>query len=438
MSATSHHDRSSNGAGPSVDRPVVVASCDSHVGPRLVPDLRAYCPASHRAQFDDFVERYDTSVTLFDGGLAHPNLSRPGHYEASARLADMDRDGVATEVLYHFSQNGQPFPFLMSPAGGLSNDADDRDLAAVGYHLYNRWLADFVSAEPDRLLGLAYLPLWDIGAARAELAWAADVGLKGVNFPPPGRPGVVPYNDRAWEPFWSACEDTGMTLHTHSGGGAPTEYAERPGGHQIQIYEGGGYMSRRAVWWLIHAGVFERHPLLRLVITEQYEGWWVPTFLELDNVYQRFGLSSAQGRLPRLPSEYAADHVLQGASFMSRWQAADALDHGYAANVAWGRDYPHVEGVFQVRDDEAAEPVTRLALRHLFSAVPPAETRAMAGENLARVMGLDLRRLERVAAAIGAPTLADLSAEPEALPEVDRGSNAFRGQAGPRVEAPIG
>jgi predicted TIM-barrel fold metal-dependent hydrolase len=422
---------------PGTGDPVVVASCDSHVGPRLREDLAAYCPASHRDRFDDFAERYDTSVTLFDGGLGHRNLARPGHYDPAERLADMDRDGVATEVLYHFSQNGQPFPFLMSPAGGLSNDADDQELAAVGYHLYNRWLADFVAAAPDRLLGLAYLPLWDIDAAVAEVVWAAEAGLVGVNFPPPGRPGVVPYNDPAWEPFWSACEDTAMTLHTHSGGGAPTEYAERPGGHQIQIYEGGGYMSRRAVWWLIHAGVFERHPGLRLVITEQYEGWWVPTFLELDNVYRRFGRSSAQGRLPRLPSEYATDHVFQGASFMSRWQAADAVDHGYTANVLWGRDYPHVEGVFQALDPEPVQPVTRLALRHLFSTVPAAETVAMAGENLARVMGLDRARLRRVAADIGAPTLAELAVGPAELPEVDQGSNAFRGQAGPRLEVSL-
>ena len=229
-----------------------------------------------------------------------------------------------------------------------------------------------------------------------------------------------------------------MTLNTHSSGGVPTDYADKPGGQQIIIYEGGGYMSRRAVWWLIHAGIFERHPGLRLIITEQYEGWWVPTFQELDNVYQRFGLSFDQGRLPRLPSEYAADHVFQGASFMSRWQADDARANGYAGNVLWGRDYPHVEGVFQKRDELDATPITRLALSNLFAGMPPTETVQMAGENLVAVFGLDRARLAQVATAIAGPTLAELSTAPDDLPDLHPSSNAFRGQAGPRSEVLVG
>lgn len=416
---------------------VVICSCDSHVGPRLREDLRPYCPPKYLPQFDEFADRYDTKSSLFDMKLDHPNLSLPGHYDATERLREMDKDGVAAEVLYHFSQNGEPFPFTMSPAGGLSNDADDLELAAVGYHLYNQWLADFVAADRERLLGLAYLPLWDIESSVREVVWARQAGLRGVNFPPPGRPGYVPYNDPAWAPFWSACEDTGMTLNTHSGGGVPTDYADRPGGQHIVIYEGGGYMSRRAVWWLIHAGIFERHPKLKLIITEQYEGWWVPTFLELDNVYRRFGLSFDRGTLSRLPSEYAADHVFQGASFMSPWQAQDACENGYAGNVFWGRDYPHVEGVFQIREDADLPPITRLALANLFSGVPAAETRMLAGENMVSAFGLDGERLAQVAKEVG-PTLADISTAPAELPKLHPSSNAFRGQAGPRPESASG
>jgi hypothetical protein len=140
-----------------------------------------------------------------------------------------------------------------------------------------------------------------------------------------------------------------MPLNTHSSGGLPVDYSEGPGGQQILIYESGGYMSRRAVWWLILSGVFERHPKLKLIITEQFEGWWSPTFNELDSAYRRFGSDTLAARLagkvdhdglPRLPSEYAAEHVFQGASFMSRWQAEDARTHGYLGNLLWGRDYP--------------------------------------------------------------------------------------------------
>jgi predicted TIM-barrel fold metal-dependent hydrolase len=431
----------------SSSEPLVIGSCDSHVGPRLTEDLRPFCPAAYLDQFDEFALRYGVNSSSLDLGRGHPNLALPGHYDAVARLADMDYDGVATEVLFHFSQNGEPFPFTISPAGGLSNDADDYELASIGYHLYNEWLAEFVSLDNDRLLGLAYLPLWDIDAAIKELEWARGAGLRGVNFPPPGRPGFVPYNDRAWEPFWSACEDAAMPLNTHSSGGLPVDYSEGPGGQQILIYESGGYMSRRAVWWLILSGVFERHPKLKLIITEQFEGWWSPTFNELDSAYRRFGSDTLAARLagkvdhdglPRLPSEYAAEHVFQGASFMSRWQAEDARTHGYLGNLLWGRDYPHVEGTFQQPDGPETEPVTRIALRNVVSAVPPAERSNVAGENLVRVFGLDRNKLGRVAAAIGAPSGDELATAPEILPTLHPSSNAFRGHAGPREDELLG
>ena len=217
----------------------------------------------------------------------------------------MDRDGVASEVLYHFSTNGEPFPFMMQVAGGLTNDQSDLELATVGYHLYNEWLADWVAVDSQRLLGLAYIPIWDIDLAVKEVEWAASRGLHGVNFPPPGRPDTVLYNHPEWDPFWAACVANNMPLNTHSSGGQPIDYSG-PGGIHVQVYEGGGWLSRRAVWWLIHGQVFERYPDLKLVITEQFEGWYVPTMRELDAIYLRFGSAAPGPRLPRQPSEYFA------------------------------------------------------------------------------------------------------------------------------------
>ena len=347
----------------------------------------------------------------------------------------MDLDGVASEVLYHFSTNGEPFPFMMQVAGGLTNDQSDLELATVGYHLYNEWLADWVAIDSQRLLGLAYVPIWDIDLAVKEVEWAASRGLHGVNFPPPGRPDTVLYNHPEWDPFWAACVDNNMPLNTHSSGGQPIDYSG-PGGINVQVYEGGGWLSRRGVWWLIHGQVFERFPDLKLIITEQFEGWYVPTIRELDAIYVRFGTAAPGPRLPKQPSEYFAQNVFLGASFMSTWQAEDAVRNGYASNVLWGRDYPHAEGVFQHLDDPEAEPVTRIALRNLFSHVPPRETVQMAGENVIRVFGLDGDYLQKVAVDIGAQTLAQLgdAPDPATFPSIDRISNAFRGQAGPRIE----
>ena len=87
----------------------------------------------------------------------------------------------------------------------------DLELIRAGYRIYNRWLADFVSVQPERHIGLAYVPSWDIDLAVQEVEWAAEAGLRGVNLPA-GRRGIREYDDPLWEPFWSACEDGGLNF----------------------------------------------------------------------------------------------------------------------------------------------------------------------------------------------------------------------------------
>ena len=81
--------------------PVTIVSADSHVGPRLREDLRDYCPAKHLDDYDALIEQTGPIVNG-QALLGHPNAG-PGHYDPAARLADMDTDGVAAEVIYHGS-----------------------------------------------------------------------------------------------------------------------------------------------------------------------------------------------------------------------------------------------------------------------------------------------------------------------------------------------
>jgi predicted TIM-barrel fold metal-dependent hydrolase len=397
-----------------------------------VDDLRPYCPPAHLEAFDNDASKQSylaekAARLAAEAGEPepdrHPNLDLPGHYDPHARIADMDREGVASEVIFHFSQNGENFPWVGQGLWTIF----DFEKGAIAYEIYNRWLADFCSVEPARHIGLAYLPTWDIDAAIAEMHRARESGLKAINFPPPSRPGHIEFNDPAWEPFWSAAEDLDMALVTHASGAAHFDYHGGPSGTAIMIFESGGYMARRSVWWLAMSGVFERHPDLRLVITEQFEGWWRHTLHEMDVVGARFGPDMD---LPRLPSEYAKSNVFIGASFLSAAMAEDAVAHGYDDNIVWGSDYPHIEGTFVAVDDPDAEPITQLALRNTFSAVPPDAARRMAGDNGIRAFGLDRAELRAVADRIGAPSLRQLTTAPATLPEIPEGSMAFSGQVG--------
>ena len=113
------------------------------------------------------------------------NQQTDGHHDVHARLRDLDYDGVAAEVIFHGSQNGEPIPFQsFGPFLGYEK-GDNLELLGVGYHIYNEWLADFCSVEPERHVGLAHLPMWDVDAAVREAEWARGAGLRGVNFPAP-------------------------------------------------------------------------------------------------------------------------------------------------------------------------------------------------------------------------------------------------------------
>jgi predicted TIM-barrel fold metal-dependent hydrolase len=425
---------------------LIVVTTDSHIGPRLKDDLRAYCPKAYLEDYDEFlgaVEPYsnpfmiykmfdedavDDSTASMGRKLSFAALKRnatAGHHDVRERLKDMDRDGVAAEVIYHGSQNGQCFPF-MNPAGGTFNafvfspsgSRRDLELAAVGQRMYNTWLADQCSVEPERHVGLAHLPMWDIAAATRELEWAHGEGLRAVNFPAP-KPGITPYDSLEWEPFWSACEARGMALCTHDGAGVDDVSVARPHSLLVSFLEGD--LSRKFFPRMILGGIFERHPNLRLVLTEVQQpasSWWTQTGRWYDELWgtNRDRLSQ---QVPRPPSEYLASNIFLGQSYLHALpsEVAIAVRDGYAANFTWGSDYPHQEGVYRHPDPDETETRIQLGLRHAFSGAPAELARGMVGENAVSVFGLDQDRLALVAERIGAITPTQLGAPLDAVPE---------------------
>jgi hypothetical protein len=255
------------------DDPLMLFSSDSHVGPRLVEDLREYCPQKYRHQYDEFVasEYANPDVGLevfletFSDEYRHGcrrNLRTAGHHDALARLRDMDRDGVAGSVIFHNSLNGQPFPFdLVNAFGNAAPTSAERELFGVGRSMYNRWLSDFCSVAPERTAGLAQLPFWDIEAATAELEWAAEHGLSGVNFPAPGVFGNVQPDDPSFDRFFAAAAALDMTLATHIGSTVPTEHGNlgMPTlAHRMFLQMDSTEWGIRVVYALVFFGAFER------------------------------------------------------------------------------------------------------------------------------------------------------------------------------------
>ncbi|HWS44631.1 MAG TPA: amidohydrolase family protein [Acidimicrobiia bacterium] len=424
--------------------PLVIVSCDTHIGPRLRADLRSYCPSELLDEFDGYSETLQQKRAAAaavrervsfggnnmgpDWGVRTANLETPGHYDMHARLRDLDADGVAAEVMFHDSQNGEPIPFqtdtLLMRSAGIEQDFG---LLRAGQRMYNQWLADVCSIEPERHIGLMHLPLWDIDAAIEELAWARSAGLKGLNFPTP-KAYLQPYNDPAWDPFFSACEDLGVTLCNHGGAGASG--GTYPGAMSIAKFEISMMTRICPMDQLVFGGVFERHPNLKLVLTESPGTWWNFVLKEMDSIYltdtRSYGPAEKQ-RVPRLPSEYARRQVFVGASFHARFEAEDAIEHGYTDRVIWGSDYPHFEGTYQYgATGPNGEPMTWAALRFHYAGLPADTVRTFLSGNAMKAYDLDYNALAPVAARINAPTYEDLnSAKVDERPP-NSGHLAFR------------
>src|SRR5262249_55150993 len=131
------------------------------------------------------------------------------------------------------------------------------------------------------------------------------------------------------------------------------------------------FFSRRTLWFLIFAGVFERFPRLNLAVTEQ-RAHWVPSLLaDLDSIYRWPRSSRLREQLPRLPSEYFATNCYVGASFFSRPECS-MRDRTGVDRIMWGSDYPHTEGTW---------PWTGESLRWTFEGVDEDELRQMLGGN---------------------------------------------------------
>ena len=418
----------------------LVVSIDAHCGP-YASQLREYCEQQHLVAFDEWAttlqtEHEQTADFLnvpddlaAEARKAQASQERPpdrytaGNTDMSVRLRHMNEDGIAAEVIYHGGQNGQLIPFsdftIVSPAKALDVGPEALAMRAVGYHVYNRWLAEWISDEPERHVGIAHIPMWDLDAAVAEVEWAAGAGLRSVNFPAP-RDQLRPYNDPYWEPLWAVCEANAMPLSCH-GGNALGNYTGMES-IALMLMES-PFFGRRGLWYLIFGRVFERHPGLRFVITEQR--WDNEVLTDMDSAYlanpadpdfpTAAQWETLRKAMPRLPSDYFRSNCYVGASMLSHREAQEAIDNDLVGNVLWGSDYPHQEGCW---------PYTRLSMRKTFSGIPHQATVRFLGENAVDVYGFDRLKLREIADRIG-PTEEELDQPVGDLPEGNLGW-AFR------------
>jgi uncharacterized protein len=296
-------------------------------------------------------------------GVRFDQLHRGG-WDPVARLADQERDGVAAEIIY--------------PTVGMQLcNHPDFDYKKACFDAYNRWLAEYCSAAPGRLIGAGQTAMRSPEEGIEDLTAIRDLGLGGVMMP--GQPAVEDYDSPRYDAFFEAAVGLGLPLSFH----ILTTRAERTRGPKMN-----GFLSvvrgcQDILGMLVLGGVFERHPGLRVVCVEADAGW-VPHFMyRMDHAFKRHRYWLPPGQeLTRLPSEQFAEHIY--VTFQDDWTAFRFADAMNWRRLMWANDFPHSDSTW---------PWSQALLAQHAASLTEEQRRAILCENVADLYGIDVAAL---------------------------------------------
>jgi predicted TIM-barrel fold metal-dependent hydrolase len=266
---------------------------------------------------------------------------RKGGFDAHARIADMDLDGIDAVILY---------PTL----GLFSGVLEDPALSAAVCRAYNRWVADFCSAYPDRMFASAMLPMQSVEHAVAELRFARDtLGLRGAFIRPNPYCGRL-LSDPAYEPLWAEAQDLDMAIGVHEGtGGMKAVGVDRVRGHPAEHMVSHTMEMMLASLNIIWGGVCERYPRLRFAFLESSGGWAVPWLDRMDLHFAHKGIHDTDA-ITMNPSDYFRRQCW--ISFDPPELSVELAVKVLGANrILWATDYPHHNGFFPGAPAEIAK-----------------------------------------------------------------------------------
>jgi predicted TIM-barrel fold metal-dependent hydrolase len=285
----------------------------------------------------------------------------------SRRIADLDVEGVAAEMLY-------PQRSFALVAGLRASHRDvvlqDEDYARAYLDAYNTYLADLCAAHQGRLFGAAMARFWDPDGMAANLSELKALGFRAIVLPtaPPG----VHYNAPEMEPMWTAIEESGLPVSFHVGERFDTE---GPGAFGTSLMM--SFHPFRKLWsLLVFSGILERHPGMRVVFTEGGLHWIPGALVDADHFHRNFR-SIMQPRLAREPSHYW--HQNCQATFQEDPVGLAMVDRIGHERMLWASDYPHPEGTIGHTAESA---------RAVIDAVGPERAEAILNDNARRLWSL--------------------------------------------------
>ncbi len=315
--------------------------------------------AGEAARVEEMVDANETDRRLADLALAGKDPVQ--------RLRLMDSDRIAAEVL--------------NPTWGLwiprILHAEARKACT---RIYNDWIAEYVSADERRLVGIALIPIDDVEWAVGELNRAAKRGLRGVMVATSPPAGAKPYRHSYYDPFWAAASKMRIPVTIHIVTGAVRDPFTYHGAEERQevpksFIDLFGEAAPLLANEFIFGGIFDRHPDLKIFLSE-YDASWLPILRYRVERIQKFpGLL----QLKKKASAYLDDNILVG---IINDPLAQKMRHEIGVDrIMWGSDFPHPPCPYPKTHEKIAE---------IMSSLTPEERRKITFDNVKKLYAIDV------------------------------------------------
>jgi predicted TIM-barrel fold metal-dependent hydrolase len=326
------------------------------------------------------IDRFGAKYPFEESRLNPIEWIHPAAYDPAVRLEMLDKFGIYAQVLY---------PNAIGIGGQtLANDVHDPQLRQLCVEIYNDEMAELQEWSGNRFLPMPVLPAWSIDDSVREAERVAAMGFRGVNMTSdPEETGSPDLASRAWDPLWEVCADLHLPVHFHIGASLTAmnfygQYFWASHHDNVKPAVGGSMLflnNARVVINSIFAGIFDRHPKLKMVSVESGIGW-IPFILETMDYELPENAPEQAAELGRAPSEYFKDHWYGTFWFEHAWGDLQGLiDKVGEDNVLFETDFPHPTCLF---------PDPLETVEDKISALRPATRRKVLGENAAALYRL--------------------------------------------------
>jgi predicted TIM-barrel fold metal-dependent hydrolase len=295
------------------------------------------------------VSEYSFEPTRFDE-------MRRGAWDISARIADMDLNGVYASVC---------FPsFLPGFAGQrLQQLAGDPELALACVRAWNDWMMDeWAAYAPGRIIPMQLPYLLDPEVAANEVRRNAERGIHAMTFSEaPHLLGLPSLHTGYWDPLMQACAETEtvVCLHVGSSGTSPATAPDAPSDTIGVLFF--GFAMFAAVDWL-YSKLPVRFPNLKICLSEGGIGWVAGLIDRLEHVRRYDSMYGTWNDIALSP----ADTFRRNFSFCAIDDPSGfALRHVIGVdNILVESDYPHCDSTW---------PDTQETLRQQLAGIPDDE-----------------------------------------------------------------